>query len=252
MFRWSALDLPVPRLARMQPQMTTVSNYQFADVRCLIFDLDGTLVDSGRDLALSVNATVEHTGRAPLADETIFGYVGSGARHLVEQALGPGASAEECQGALEFFLAYYREHMLDNTVAYPGVAEGLAALDGLPMAVLTNKPVRFSQQLLDGLGLAKYFRYVYGGNSFHTKKPDPAGLQVLLHDFGAAPRQAMLVGDSHVDVQTARNAGTWSCSVTYGLGQDLLADYPSDLVIDSLVELPSLLEQSSRNSGRRR
>ena len=229
-----------------------LQNDQFGDVRCLIFDLDGTLIDSGVDLAHSVNATVQQTGRAPLTHEAIFSYIGGGARRLVELALGPGASAEECQSALEFFLAYYRQHMLDHTVPYPGVVEGLAALEGMPMAVLTNKPVRFSQQLLDGLGFAKYFRYVYGGNSFHTKKPDPQGLEVLLHDFGAAPRQAMLVGDSHVDVQTARNAGTWSCSVTYGLGQDLLSEYPSDLVIDSLVELPLHLEQGSRNSSRRR
>ena len=215
---------------------------RFADVRCLIFDLDGTLIDSGVDLALSVNATVEKMGRAPLTHEQIFGYVGSGALRLVEQALGSGATNEECERALVFFLGYYHQHMLDNTVPYPGVMEGLAALEGMPMAVLTNKPVRFSQHILDGLGMAKYFRYVYGGNSFQTKKPDPSGLEVLLRDFGATPRQAMLIGDSEVDVQTARNADTWSCSVTYGIGWERLLDYPSDLVIDSLVELPAHLD----------
>ena len=137
-------------------------------------------------------------------------------------------------------------------VAKGDVAEGLAALEGMPMAVLTNKPVRFSQQLLEGLGLAKYFRYVYGGNSFLTKKPDPSGMEVLLRDFGAAPRQAMLVGDSEVDVQTARNADTWSCSVTYGLGWERLAEWPADLVIDSLVELPSHLDHRSAGGSWRR
>jgi phosphoglycolate phosphatase len=215
---------------------------RFSDIRCLIFDLDGTLIDSGLDLALSVNATVEKMGRKPLPHEQIFGYVGSGALRLVELALGPDATTEECERALIFFLGYYHQHMLDNTITYPGVREGLAALEGMPMAVLTNKPVRFSEHLLKGLGLAKYFRYVYGGNSFHTKKPDPAGMEVLLRDFGAAPRQAMLVGDSEIDVQTARNADTWACSVTYGLGWERLADYPSDLVIDSLVELPAHLD----------
>jgi phosphoglycolate phosphatase len=223
----------------------------FADVRVLIFDLDGTLIDSGADLALSVNATLKETGRAPLHNDRIFGYVGQGAARLIEQALGPGATREECEQGLAFFLSYYRAHMLDNTVTYPGVREGLAALDGMPMAVLTNKPVRFSRQILEGLGLASYFRYIYGGNSFESKKPNPAGMGVLLRDFGAAPKQAMLVGDSEVDVQTARNAGTWCCCVTYGLGADQLANNPPDLLVNSLTELAAHLDQQAAQPRRR-
>src|SRR5579864_503994 len=203
----------------------------FADVRVLIFDLDGTLIDSGIDLALSVNATLKEMGRQPLPHDQIFGYVGQGAARLIEQALGPGATREECEQGLAFFLSYYRQHMLDNTVTYPGVREGLAALEGMPMAVLTNKPVRFSRQILEGLGLASYFRYVYGGNSFETKKPDPAGMGVLLGEFGAEPREAMVVGDSDVDVMTARNSGAWSCGVTYGLGLESLRACPPDLML---------------------
>src|SRR5579862_3765880 len=135
---------------------------RFSDVRVLVFDLDGTLIDSKLDLALSVNATLEHMGRPKLPQELIFSYVGQGALRLIEQALG-SATAEECQVGLTYFLSYYREHMLDNTVTYPGVREGLAALEGMPMAILTNKPVRFSQQIIDGLGLTRYFRYIYGG-----------------------------------------------------------------------------------------
>jgi phosphoglycolate phosphatase len=217
---------------------------RFAGVHALIFDLDGTLIDSKLDLALSVNATLEHMGRAPLPHERVYGYVGKGAPRLIQQALGPGANPDDCQRGLEYFLAYYRQHMLDNTVTYPGVREGLAALNSLPMAVLTNKPVRFSQLILEGLGLASYFRYVYGGNSFETKKPDPAGMAVLLRDFAIAPKQAMVVGDSEVDVQTARNAGTWACGVTYGLGSERLAEYPPDLLVDSLTELADYLDGS--------
>src|ERR1700691_3149001 len=132
--------------------MSTDSS-RFAGVRVLVFDLDGTLIDSGVDLALSVNATLEKMGRAPLPHEQIFGYVGQGAGRLIERALGPGGSREECEKGLAYFLSYYRTHMLDHTVTYPGVREGLAALDGMLMAVLTNKPVRFSQQILGGLGL---------------------------------------------------------------------------------------------------
>jgi len=223
----------------------------FADVRVLVFDLDGTLIDSGADLALSVNATLKETGRAPLHNDRIFGYVGQGAARLIEQALGPGATREECEQGLAFFLSYYRAHMLDHTVTYPGVREGLAALDGMPMAVLTNKPVRFSRQILEGLGLASYFRYIYGGNSFESKKPNPAGMGVLLRDFGAAPKQAMLVGDSEVDVKTARNAGTWCCCVTYGLGADQLANNPPDLLVNSLTELAAHLDRQAAQPRRR-
>jgi phosphoglycolate phosphatase len=223
----------------------------FADVRALIFDLDGTLIDSGVDLALSVNVTLKQTGRSPLPHDQIFSYVGQGAPRLIEQALGPGATRDECEQALAFFLSYYREHMLDNTVTYPGVREGLAALEGMPMAVLTNKPVRFSRQILEGLGLASYFRYIYGGNSFESKKPNPAGMEVLLRDFGASPKQAMLVGDSEVDVQTARNAGTWCCCVTYGLGSTQLADNPPDLLVQSLTELAAYLDQQAAQPRRR-
>src|ERR1700731_3607534 len=128
----------------------------------LIFDLDGTLIDSKLDLALSVNAMLEHMGRLPLEHETIYGYVGNGAPLLVRRALGENSTDEEVEKGLAHFLSYYREHMLDNTVPYPGVREGLALLGHHPMAVLTNKPVHFSRAILDGLGLLQHFRYVYG------------------------------------------------------------------------------------------
>jgi phosphoglycolate phosphatase len=210
---------------------------RFAGVRALFFDLDGTLIDSKLDLAISVNATLRHMGRQPLADETIFGYVGNGAQVLIERALGEGVRPEEIEKGHQFFLAYYRAHMLDNTVAYPGVREGLELLKGRDLAVLTNKPVRFSQAILAGLGLAGYFRYVYGGNSFATKKPDPEGVYTLLQHFGATAREAMMVGDSEVDVRTARNSGTWACGVSYGLGLEGMRAHPPDLMLDSLAEL---------------
>ena len=228
--------------------MHITDSQRFYGVRALIFDLDGTLIDSGLDLALSVNATLGHMGRAPLPHERIYGYVGQGASRLLEQALGPGATARECEQGLTYFLAYYRAHMLDHTTTYPGVREGLAELEGLPMAVLTNKPVRFSEAIVQGLGLSKYFRFVYGGNSFQTKKPDPAGMEVLLQEFGVVPKEAMVVGDSEVDVLTARNAGTWVCGVTYGLGLERLTEYPPDLLLDSLEELPAYLRRNGSSS----
>jgi len=220
----------------------TDSENRFAGVRVLIFDLDGTLIDSKLDLAHSVNAMLEHMGRAPLIHESIYSMVGNGAPVLVRRALGEGATDAEVEDGLAHFLAYYREHMLDNTVTYPGVREALELLAGRPMAVLTNKPVKFSQAIIEGLGLARYFRYIYGGNSFEKKKPDPMGVETLLRDFGALPREAMIVGDSDVDVRTARNAGTWACGVTYGLGSEGLLSNPPDLLLDNLTELPACLD----------
>jgi phosphoglycolate phosphatase len=210
---------------------------RFSEVRVLIFDLDGTLIDSKLDLALSVNATLAELERAPLEHDLIFSYVGQGAPTLIARALGEGASDTECRRGLEFFIKYYSAHKLDNTVLYPGVRETIAALNGFSMAVLTNKPVRVSRAILEGLGVATHFRFVYGGNSFERKKPDPVGVDSILREMGAAPEEAMIVGDSEIDVQTARNAGTWVCGVTYGFGSHRLTEYPPDLLVDNLTEL---------------
>jgi phosphoglycolate phosphatase len=210
---------------------------RFSEVRALIFDLDGTLIDSKLDLALAVNAMLAEMDRATLPHEKIFGYIGQGAPKLIARALGKGATQQECRHGLEFFIQYYSIHKLDNTSLYPGVRETLDALSGMPMAVLTNKPVGASRGILQGLGLAETFQIIYGGNSFERKKPDPMGVETILREFGAAPAQVMFVGDSEIDVLTARNAGTWVCGVTYGFGSHRLAEFPPDLLVDNLTEL---------------
>ena len=204
-----------------------------------VFDLDGTLIDSRLDLALSVNAVRANFGMAPLENEVIFSHVGNGAPVLIQKSLGPGVSAETAEEGLQFFYSYYREHMLDNTLLYPGVRETLDELlaQGKRMAVLTNKPVRFSEGIINGLGLSKHFVRVYGGNSFDSKKPDPEGLRYLMKEFYVAARRALMVGDSYVDVQTARNAGVPCCGVTYGLQPESFREYPPDLLIDRLPDL---------------
>ncbi len=219
--------------------LMTVPN--LSAVRALIFDLDGTLIDSKRDLIFSVNAMLEEMGREQLHEDTISGYIGHGAPQLVGQALGNGATEAERERALKYFLAYYEDHKMDSTCAYPGVPEALEKLAAFPMAILTNKPVRISVRILEGLGLAKYFRAVYGGNSFETKKPDPLGALTILRDLGAAPAQAMLIGDSEVDVQTARNAGTFAAAVNYGFGTHDRAAHPADIYLNSLRDLVPLL-----------
>lgn len=213
----------------------------FSSVRALIFDLDGTLIDSKLDLIRSVNAMLREMGREQLREDTISGYIGHGAPQLVGQALGNNATEADRERALKFFLAYYEDHKMDSTCAYPGVPEALARLASFPMAVLTNKPVRISVRILDALGLAKYFRVIYGGNSFETKKPDPLGAKTILHEFGAAPAEVMLIGDSEVDVETARNAGTFAAIVNYGFGAHDRAAHPADIYLDRLTDLVPLL-----------
>jgi phosphoglycolate phosphatase len=213
----------------------------FSAVRALIFDLDGTLIDSQRDLILSVNAMLQEMGREQLHEDTISGYIGHGAPQLIGQALGNDATVGERERALKFFLAYYEDHKMDSTCAYPGIPEALKELADFPMAILTNKPVRISMRILQELGLAKYFRAVYGGNSFATKKPDPLGAQTILREFAAAPPEAILIGDSEVDVQTARNAGTLAAAVNYGFGTHDRAAHPADIYLDRLADLVPLL-----------
>jgi phosphoglycolate phosphatase len=213
----------------------------FSPVSALIFDLDGTLIDSKRDLIRSVNAMLREMGREQLHEDTISGYIGRGAPQLVGCVLGDSATEAERERALKFFLGYYENHKMDTTCAYPGVTEALEQLAAFPMAILTNKPVRVSVRILEGLGLAKYFRAVYGGNSFETKKPDPLGVQTILREFGAVPGEVMLIGDSEVDVQTARNAGTLAAAVNYGFGTHDRALHPADVYLDRLTDLVSLL-----------
>ena len=216
---------------------------RFSEVSTLIFDLDGTLIDSQGDLIHSVNAMLRELGRQELAEETISGYIGHGAPQLVAKALGEGCTEEERQRALQFFLSYYEMHKMDTTCAYPGVAETLDKLAKRPaaMAVLTNKPVRISVRILEELELAKYFRVIYGGNSFETKKPDPLGARTILKELDAAPEKALLVGDSEVDVQTARNAGTLAAAVNYGFGVHDRVANPADIYLERFCELVALL-----------
>lgn len=214
---------------------------RLSSVRALIFDLDGTLINSKQDLIRSVNAMLVEMGREPLHEDTVSSYIGHGAPRLVARALGNGATELECGRALQFFLAHYDEHKLDSTHAYPGVAQALEELREFPMAVLTNKPVRVSKRILEGLGLAKYFRAVYGGNSFETKKPDPLGARKILEELNTAPLEALMVGDSEVDVLTARNAGTLAAAVNYGFGTHDRKAHPADIYLDRLTDLGPLL-----------
>jgi len=215
-------------------------NANFSTVRTFLFDLDGTLIDSKLDLVNSVNFMLLEMQRDVLPLATVASYIGHGAPRLVADALGPDAAEADRKRGLEIFLAHYSEHNLDATRAYPGVREGLEALQDRPMAVLTNKPKKMSVEILEALGLLKYFRSVYGGDSFEKKKSNPAGALAILKDLGALSQEAAMVGDSDVDIKTARNAGMLAIAVNYGFGQHDRQVQPADLYVDSLQEIAAL------------
>ena len=227
-------------------------------LKLLVFDLDGTLIDSAQDLCNSVNATLVQFGREPLPDEAIASFIGNGAMMLVRRAFaaagGLVAGEDLPVEAYPWFLDYYREHKLDYTYAYEGVLEALAALrelhdapggPGRAMAVLTNKPVRPAREICAALGLAPYFLSIYGGNSFATKKPNPEGLLALMREAGAKPEETVMIGDSQVDVETARNAGAWCIGCTFGLAPGSLAANPPDVIVDSPADWTAALSQAN-------
>ena len=186
-----------------------------------------------------MNATREHVGMPPLDPALIFSYVGNGAATLVRRALGSDASEELVQSALAFFLKFYRAHALEHTKLYPGVGEALETLatEGHTMAVLTNKPVRISTDILKALKLSDLFRKVYGGDSFPQKKPDPVGITTLQGETRMGANDTLMVGDSGVDIQTARHAGVHSCGVTWGFQPEAFETYAPDYLIHSAPEI---------------
>jgi len=203
----------------------------------LIFDLDGTLVDSKKDLTASVNYVRQQFNLPVLTEEEIGRFIGNGALTLIRRALADQATETNVQAGLQMFLSYYRSHMLDSTRLYPGVAETLERLADFELAVLTNKPVHFSCAMLDGLGIYKHFAVVYGGNSFDHKKPDPVGVYQILSDTKGDRGRTWMVGDSAVDVMTGRNASIRTCGVTYGYVAETFIEAPPDVLIDHFSEL---------------
>jgi phosphoglycolate phosphatase len=212
-------------------------------VRLVVFDLDGTLVDSVADLRSAANRMlhVVDPGAAPLSMDEVRSFVGDGARELVLRVLARSRVEADPDGALATFLGFYETGLLDATRPYPGVVTGLDRLRDRTLAVLTNKPGNMSRTILEGLGLADRFFRVYGGGDVSGRKPDPGGLLRILAEARATPGEALMVGDSAVDVRTARNAGTPIAGVTYGLDPTGLRAAAPDLLVGSLEELADRL-----------
>ena len=212
-------------------------------IKLLIFDLDGTLIDSLPDLADATNHMRGRFGLAPLGTEEVRRLVGQGARSLVERAL-PGLSPGEVEEGLELFLAYNLEHIADKTRVYPGVIETLQALRvlGYPLCVLSNKNVALCREVLSRLGLGDFFPTVFGADSLPFRKPSPEPVLALLREFGVAPRESVLVGDSINDVAAGQGAGVVTVGCRYGYG-DLVELAGAEYQVEdfpSLLSLPFL------------
>ena len=220
-------------------------------IKLLIFDLDGTLIDSRLDLANSVNAMLRHFRRPELPADEIVSCVGDGAHMLVLRVLGCPQDERFVAEALAYFLRHYRRHTLDHTRAYEGITGALADIAAphqgsrRKMAVLSNKPAELSRGIINGLGLDRFFVAVYGGDSFATKKPDPLGVREILKENGTSPDEALMVGDSLNDVLTGRNAGLWTCGVSYGFAPHALLESAPDVLVDTPRELADLLRAAN-------
>ena len=213
-------------------------------IRFAVFDLDGTLIDSRRDLADATNALIEEYGGTPLSVDAVTAMVGEGAAVLVRRALTAARLDRIPRDALERFLAHYQERLTIHTRPYEGIPEALEALRdrGITLALLTNKPTAPTVRILELLDLARWFSDVVGGDSAAGRKPDPAGLLQMIQRAGATPASSVLVGDSRIDVQTARRAGVRVCVAKYGFGYRA-GEIPlrdDDLTVNDPSELASL------------
>ncbi|BDC51764.1 phosphoglycolate phosphatase [Bryobacterales bacterium F-183] len=208
-------------------------------MQLFIFDLDGTLIDSKLDIVAAVNAARDQMGLPGLATETIASYVGNGAPVLMQKAMGADAPAELVAEALRRFLDYYHANPLVHTKLYPGVREALDELHacGKALAVLTNKPEVITHQIVEGLNLKNHFFRSYGGDSMAERKPHPMGIEKLMAESGIGATDTLMVGDSYVDIRTARNAGVGACGVTYGFQPESLITDAPDFLIDDMREL---------------
>lgn len=249
-----------------------MSNKAIAEPWLLVFDLDGTLIDSSADLCSSLNAALHEVGLLPLSQRQISSFVGDGAASLVRRALSFRLSSAEVElgtalfaNCYELFLSHYRVHKLDSTRPYPGILESLRiirhSMAELPMAVLTNKPVRPSREICDALGLSPFFFANYGGDSFPSKKPAPEGLWTILHEaharFGHSNKgrvepiyeRAIMIGDSPVDIEVGRACGLTTIGCSYGLAPKALLEAGPDIIIDAPEELPAALGLQAIGTG---
>jgi len=208
----------------------------------LIFDLDGTIIDSKLDLCNAVNYTLRELGHAEKDVDLIAKYIGRGLSNFIKSTLGE-VGEENIQKAREIFMKRYEGHLLDNTVLYPNVQKTLEHFSGNRKAIVTNKLTSMTNTILEGLGAKTHFEKIIGAGDLPENKPSPLPVLTLLNNFKVEEKKAMIIGDMTIDVQTGKNAGILTCSVTYGLGarEDLVTAGP-DYIIEDLLELTNIIK----------
>lgn len=217
-------------------------------IKLLIFDLDGTLVDSLRDITDAINHAIGPLGYKPLSPEKAKHFVGRGVTKLIESILDE-KHRENLQEVLDRFLEYYSQNLTRHTRAYPGVKETLEALKGYKKAVLSNKRQALSERILRELGLIEHFHYVIGSDTLNQKKPSPQGILYLLQKEGISPEEAMIIGDSELDIEAGKKAGVLTVAVGYGYREPELLKGADYFIEDSLSRLIELLEELSPGSS---
>ncbi|OGP86459.1 MAG: phosphoglycolate phosphatase [Deltaproteobacteria bacterium RBG_13_65_10] len=221
----------------------SVHQFERWPVDLVLFDLDGTLIDSAHDIGLCVNETLRRIGKPTIDERVIYGFVGRGVIPLIEQALeevapSGGRRGPETQAAIRLFLDLYQEHSLDHTKLYPGVSKLLEAYSGKALAVVTNKAERFTWPILKGLGVRDRFRWVLGGDSVKEKKPHPGPILHVLEAAGVSPHRAVFVGDSAIDIEAGKAAGTLTCGVLYGLRPESeIREAAPDAIVETAIEI---------------
>jgi len=211
-------------------------------IEMIVYDFDGTLVDTRKDIANAVNRVFVELGLSTLPHETISGHIGRGVQYLMSSSL-EGTGFKDLPRATDLFMKHYEAHLMENTGFYPNGRETVLAFSKKKQSILSNKPYRFIQQILEHLDCTAPFCSIIGGDNLKHKKPDPIGLLHIMKEFHLEPHQLLMVGDSLVDMEAGQRAGVPTCGVSYGhAGREALEATKPDWVIDDLAELPQLLE----------
>jgi len=208
-------------------------------IKLIIFDLDGTLVDSSVDLTNALNYAIEPCSLEKLTVAQTKGLVGEGITKLLQNLLGPERLSLHAD-ILSKFMDYYSSHLIDHTTPYPGVTETLDSLRDYKKAVISNKYEALSREVLKGLGLLQHFDAVLGSDSTGEKKPSPQPLLKVMQMFSCAPWETVIIGDSNFDIEAGKAAGATTCAVTYGY-RDVSFLKDADLMIDMFSEIPGIL-----------
>lgn len=227
----------------------------FMNFKCLLFDLDGTLIDSRDDLADSVNLMLAELKLAKLPSETIYNFIGEGVFNLVNRSISASLQNESDKEfsnfGVEVFRKIYAENLVTKTKLYEGVAETLEKLSDFPKAAVTNKPHNFSVLILEKLGIANHFSLVVGGDSFPERKPSPVPLLSAVEKLGFMVEESLMIGDSRVDIEAGKNAKMKTCGCIFGFrGRDELEKAGANFLIEKFGDLELLLEKTNQYSER--